>query len=244
MIPVSPIGKKEILRIVICLTVTCLVASVILGVVYQWTEPAKRTLTAKREAELVRELLELKEGAIVLEVKRYLIEGEKPSMGYLLEKEFRLYDLEGNFLKSLEAPPPESHLIGRFFIAKDPDGNGLGYVTEASQYGFKSHIRFFVALDTHFQIRGVEVISHEEDPGLGAEITKPFFKNQFIGKTREQMRTLRVSKEPMSETISPDSPIYAVTGATISSRALTDGVRKAVEHLSVRLNLILPKGEK
>src|SRR3989338_6593913 len=161
-------------------------------------------------------------------------------MGYLLEKEFRLYDLEGNFLKSLEAPPPESHLIGRFFIAKDPDGNGLGYVTEASQYGFKSHIRFFVALDTHFQIRGVEVISHEEDPGLGAEITKPFFKNQFLGIRLEDLQTLKLTKGPKPEEVAPEKEkqIYAVTGATISSQALVDGVKQAVWHLERRLNVV------
>jgi len=113
----------------------------------------------------------------------------------------------------------------------------LGYVAEASQFGFKSHIRFFVALSNQFEVRGVEVISHEEDPGLGAEITRPAFKNQFVGKTAQELALLEVTKDPSA---GPEK-IHAVTGATISSRALTEGVQKGVAHLKQRLEKVLAK---
>jgi electron transport complex protein RnfG len=37
-----------------------------------------------------------------------------------------------------------------------------------------------------------------------------------------------------------DRPIYAITGATISSRALTDGVKNTVNHFHYRWALLAP----
>src|SRR3990167_2423705 len=195
----SPITAKEMWRITLNLTLVCFSAALILGVVFNLTEPKKRSQIAANE-------------------KTPTLERDE-----WVEKEF-----------------PESHFVGRFFAAQNPDGTLTGYVTEGSQYGFKSLIRFFVALSQNFQIRGVEVISHEEDPGLGDEITKQAFKNQFLGIRLEDLQTLKLTKGPKPEEVAPEKEkqIYAVTGATISSQALVDGVKQAVWHLERRLNVV------
>ena len=155
--------------------------------------------------------------------------------------------------------------LGRLFVASR-NGAPAGFVVEGDTRGYKNRIRFFVALDSQFRIAGVRVVEHEEDPGLGAEIAKPLFQGQYEGRPAEGLSTLDVTRDPMPEDwrgalaklerrslaewrqehaalIARESgnPIHAVTGATISSRALTDGVRTTVDHFRRRWALIAPQ---
>ena len=54
-----------------------------------------------------------------------------------------------------------------------------------------------LAVDPAFTLIGVEILEHEEDPGLGAEITQDYFKNQFKGKPFEALKSINVVKEPI-----------------------------------------------
>lgn len=268
------ITTRDIIKIAVCLAATCFFASIILGGAYYFTEPVRQKETVRSEAATVRKLLNLGEGSDVTEVRRYIREQPSLEIGYLSPTELRLVNGDGALIKTI--PVPESlrgksaedlnlwvaeqegaHYAGRFFIGNSA-GKLAGYVAESSQYGFKSPIRFFVALTPDFQVRGVEVVSHEEDPGLGAEIVRPQFKNQFAGRKAENLPTLDVTKDPLpadrkkaalaldttpydvwiKEYDPANTPIYAVTGATISSRALTEGVKKAVSHLQYRVGVV------
>ncbi|MDO8526611.1 MAG: FMN-binding protein [Deltaproteobacteria bacterium] len=248
------VDSVEIRRMVFCLAATCLIASIILGLTYNFTEPVKRKYAVKHEQELVEKLLNLSTGSTVMEIRRYQTES---SIGYWLPGQFVFYNMDGKLLKSIPVADENfkaaeqkedwvlknfagGHFAGRFFVAKDAENRVQGYVTEAVQFGFKSPIRFFVALSPDFTIHDVEVVSHEEDPGLGAEITTPLFKNQFVGRKMETLASLEVVKGPIPKEVKNDGPIYAVTGATISSRALTDGVKRAVLHLQQRLKQVQP----
>jgi electron transport complex protein RnfG len=107
------------------------------------------------------------------------------------------------------------------------------------------------------------VVEHEEDPGLGAEVATRAFEGQFIARSAETVASLDVTRDAMPEdwrsalaqlTRTPAAewraahadlvaregarPIYAVTGATISSRALTNGVRTTVERFRRRWELL------
>lgn len=154
--------------------------------------------------------------------------------------------------------------LGRVFVASFA-GRPLGFVVQGEARGYKNRIRFFVALDSAFTLVGVRVIEHEEDPGLGAEIATPWFQGQFTGRSAAGLPALDVTRDPMPEdwrealaTIERAPPfewrtrhagliarestrrIYAVTGATISSRALTDGVRGTVDRFRRRWQLVGP----
>ena len=63
---------------------------------------------------------------------------------------------------------------------------------------------------------GVSFISHAETSGLGANATKEDFRAQFVGKAN-----VAVTKA--------GGDIAALTGATITSRAVCDGVNAAIE---------------
>lgn len=139
----------------------------------------------------------------------------------------------------------------------------LGYVVSGSTQGFKTFIKLMVSLDPQFTVTGVAVIHSEEDPGLGDEIKKDFFKNQFTGKTIDMLKKLTVTKDPLpleyAVALDPEKAkkkgltpqqvkeikdqhlndnIYALTGATISSKALTVGVVNTVRKFVYRLDIL------
>jgi Na+-translocating ferredoxin:NAD+ oxidoreductase subunit G len=145
----------------------------------------------------------------------------------------------------------------------DQGGKRLGYVLTGVTQGFKTFVSFMVSLTPEYTIKGVAVTKHEEDPGLGAEITQDYFKNQFIGKTADMLKTLDVVKEPLPADYLPalepakakkagltpeqlkeirakhlKDNIYALTGATISSKALTVGVKGTVRKFVYRLGIL------
>lgn len=154
--------------------------------------------------------------------------------------------------------------LGRMFVAGSPAAP-RGFVLEGESRGYKNRIRFFVALDATFTICGVRVLEHEEDPGLGAEVATRAFLGQYLGRDSKRVAALDVTRDPLPEdwrvalagltTTTPEAwrkqnavlivretalPVHAVTGATISSRALTNGVRLAVEHFQRRWALVQP----
>ncbi len=145
----------------------------------------------------------------------------------------------------------------------DLGGKRLGYVIPGVTQGFKTFIKMMVSLDPELAVTGVAIISSEEDPGLGAGIEHRYFRNQFVGKTLEVLKTLKVIKEPLpadylsvlepekakQEHLTPDQirdtkkkyakqNIYALTGATISSRAVTRGVKSTVRKFAYRIGIL------
>jgi electron transport complex protein RnfG len=145
----------------------------------------------------------------------------------------------------------------------DIGGKRLGYVAPGVTQGFKSFIKFMVSLDPNFTVTGVAITDCKDDPGLGAEVQQDFFKNQFIGKTQDTLKKLKVVKEPLPQDYLPalepgkaksmgltpkqvheirekhlKDDIYALTGATISSRALTNGVKNTVRKFVYRIDIL------
>lgn len=137
------------------------------------------------------------------------------------------------------------------------DGVRSAYLISGKFPGFKTHIAVMMALDSDFSIIGFEVLEHEEDPGLGGEIEKPYFKNQFKDKPFEVVKDLEVVKAPIPEdylkALEVDIPpedvekvmrehrgddIYALTGATISTVAVTDGLKGMIKKFAYRVNVL------
>jgi len=140
-------------------------------------------------------------------------------------------------------------------------GQRTAYLLPGRFPGFKTFIGAMLALDQHFTILGLEIMEHEEDPGLGGEIVQAYFKKQFKGKSLETIKKLEVVKTPLpdeylkaleadklgtlgaAEVASiqeqyKDNDIYALTGATISSRSVTNGVKAMVKKFAYRLEIL------
>ncbi len=93
---------------------------------------------------------------------------------------------------------------------------GGGYVVEVTPSGFGGTIDMVVGVAADGTVSGVSIISMSETSGLGANASKESFRSQFVGKSG----TLAVSKD--------GGEIDALTGATITSRAVTSGVNSAL----------------
>ena len=98
--------------------------------------------------------------------------------------------------------------------------NVVGHVLAASTQGYSGPIESLVGLDPAGAVSGVRVLVQTETPGLGAKVASPGFLAQYEGRKAEE---LALKKDD------PAGKIDAVTAATISSRALTNAVRKAVD---------------
>lgn len=91
-----------------------------------------------------------------------------------------------------------------------------GYVVQVTASGFGGGIDIMVGVDNDGVCTGVSIISHAETSGLGANATKDSFRDQFVGQTD----TVAVTKD--------GGEINALTGATITSRAVANGVKAAI----------------
>jgi len=100
-------------------------------------------------------------------------------------------------------------------------GKPAGTVLSVSAQGYSGRIVLAFGLDEQNRLTGLRVLSHTETPGLGAKITGRAFLAQFAGLTPEAVRLKRDD--------SGAGRIDAITAATISSRAVTNCVRSAVE---------------
>jgi len=99
----------------------------------------------------------------------------------------------------------------------------IGYIVQTFGKGYSSYINILFSVDTDFRVRKIDILHHAETPGLGDEIEFDYFKNRFVGKDVDHLKVVK------NET---DEYIQAITGATISSRAVTeDGIRKGLEFL-------------
>jgi len=92
-----------------------------------------------------------------------------------------------------------------------------GYVVRVAPNGFGGAIDMMVGVDVSGAVTGVAIVSQSETASLGANCTREDFRAQFTGKTG----TLSVSKD--------GGEIEALTGATVTSRAVTEGVNTALE---------------
>ena len=91
-----------------------------------------------------------------------------------------------------------------------------GYVVECNTpNGFGGPIDMMTGIGTDGSITGIAVISHAETSGLGSKATDPEWQAQFIGLSGGAS----VTKD--------GGTIESITGSTITSRAICDGVNIA-----------------
>ena len=108
----------------------------------------------------------------------------------------------------------------------------IGYAFEASKSGYSGDVVEIVGITPEGTIKKVVVTRHTETPGLGAKCTtdepfngKKWTLQQFIGK---KAGDLKVDKD--------GGTIVSITGATITSRAITKGIRDKMEKVLKAVN--------
>jgi Na+-translocating ferredoxin:NAD+ oxidoreductase subunit G len=290
---------REIIKITIALTISCLVAGLVIGTTFIFTAKAKQQNEHLNVQQTMLGLLGYGKSkpaprALKLHsIHRYILsEAEATRMGYIVPVQrdgaegfdLVVLDLKGQFLQRhpvaltaesvLSAEDRKKALAAVLGASVDiafadtaiiacRDSRREAYLLPGEFPGFKTFIKAMVAVDADFRMLGLEVIEHEEDPGLGGEITQDYFKNQFIGKSFDTLKRLKVVKEPLPSEyerylkrlgraeadladqqtaemarLYREKDIYALTGATISSAAVTDGVKAMVRKFAYRVQIL------
>ena len=104
----------------------------------------------------------------------------------------------------------------------NPEGKQLvGYVFNTMGKGYSSTVETVVGVDLQWKITGIKVTSQQETPGLGTKSTEirygendPWFQRQFKSRPAE---LIKVDKD--------GGEIQSITGASITSRTITDAIR-------------------
>ena len=100
----------------------------------------------------------------------------------------------------------------------DASGETIGYVvTVTSHEGYGGDIEISIGILTDGTVKGIEMLDIDETAGLGMKATEDDFKDQFKDKNEEQFEYTKTGE-------TGDNMIDALSGATITTNAVTNGV--------------------
>lgn len=189
--------KNKIIKDALALTLITLVAGVTLGGVYEITKDP----IAKQEAQAKAEAYE----QVFTDAAAF----EAVEMDDTLTKTIRdQLDQEGYKAQSIE----------EVMRAEDQSGETLGYAfTVVTSEGYGGDIQFSMGVQNDGTLNGISILSIGETAGLGMNADTPAFKDQFVGK---QVEKLQYTKNGATQ----DDEINAISGATVTTNAMTNGV--------------------
>lgn len=195
-------NKSSILKNTLVIFIVTLVSVALLAVVNQVTKGPIEEAQIKAEAESLS-------AAYTGAASFVQVDGKEE----MLEKSAEL----------LESAEIQKCTINNVLAANDANGNIIGYAISATtQNGYGADLQIAVGITNEGKIAGFDVISNNETPGFGANCTQPEFKSQFAGKSAEGK--LSYSKTGASS----DNEIDAISGATITTNAVTEAVNAAI----------------
>ena len=109
--------------------------------------------------------------------------------------------------------------ITKLSVAKDADGNAMGYVAETTFSGAQGMITMVIGLDNDLVCTGIGITEHSETSGLGAKAADPTdpFPQSMVGLTDG----LKLSKD--------GGTVSAISGATLTSRAVVTEIQTVID---------------
>lgn len=121
--------------------------------------------------------------------------------------------LLAEFFEPIEILEGSDETIKEFYRATS-NGEIIGYSIKVTPMGYNGPIEMMVAFDKNGSVIGTEILSMSETKGLGTKIEEDAsFAKQFIGKNSEEIE------------------VIAISGATVSSKAMAQGVSNAISFL-------------
>lgn len=187
--------KNKIVKDTLALTVITLVSGLLLGLVNDITAGPIASQQAKEKEEAYK--------AVFADAASFetVTSGEDTDLeSYLDENGYKAQNID------------------EVMLAKDDQGNELGYaftVTTAEGYG--GDIQFAMGVQDDGTLNGISILSISETAGLGMRATTDDFKNQFKDKNVEKFTYTKTGA-------TSDDEIDALSGATITTNAMTNGV--------------------
>ena len=129
-------------------------------------------------------------------------------------KEFKKID--ANKYKSANAATVSEVYAG------EAGGKTVGYTIKANPSGYGGPVELTIGISEDGKITGVSVGNNNETPGLGAKAKDPEFNGQYKGKEAKELEVIKAGNPT-------ENQIKAISGATITSKAVTSGVNDAIK---------------
>ena len=189
--------KNKIIKDALALILITLVAGVALGGVYEITKDPIAKQEAQAKAEAYEQVFTDAAACEEVEMDDTLIQTIRDQL-----------DQEGYKAQSIE----------EVMRAEDQSGETLGYAfTVVTSEGYGGDIQFSMGVQNDGTLNGISILSIGETAGLGMNADTPAFKDQFVGK---QVEKLQYTKNGATQ----DDEINAISGATVTTNAMTNGV--------------------
>lgn len=187
--------KNKIVKDTLALTVITLISGLLLGVVNDITAGPIASQQAKEKEEAYKAVF-----ADAASFEAILSEEDAELESYLDENGFKAQNID------------------EVMAAKDDAGNELGYAfTVTTSEGYGGDIRFAMGVQEDGTLNGISILSISETAGLGMRANTEDFKNQFKDKNVEKFTYTKTGA-------ASDDEIDALSGATITTNAMTNGV--------------------
>ena len=190
---------KNIIKNTIILFVITLIAGVLLGAVYEITKDARAEQERKTTEKAYKTVFENAESFDTAE-----------------------YDKDGlsNYLKE-NGYSESTAYINDVVEAKSNSEESLGYViTATDKNGYGGDITFTLGITSDGVINGIAFLTLDETAGMGMKAKDNAFKSQFEGLEASSYDTAMDSYQ--------NNGIDAISGATITTKAVANGVNAGV----------------
>lgn len=187
--------KNKLIKDALALTVITLLSGLLLGIVNDITAGPIAKQQAKEKEEAYMAVF-----ADAAEFETVISQPEEALEAYLDENGYG------------------AQTIDEVMLAKNAEGKNIGYVfTVTTAEGYGGDIQFAMGVCDDGTLNGISILSISETAGLGMRADTEEFKTQFQNKQVEQFvytKTGAVS----------DNEIDALSGATVTTNAMTNGV--------------------
>lgn len=193
--------QRELLKLVVALTIISSIAAATLAMVYDTT---KGPIAEQKRLKMIRSL----KGVL----PAFDNEIDKDASEIILGKDNRENDRKVTFYNARSG----GNLVGVAFKVIAPDG-------------YKGDIEIMMGVGPDKKITGIEILGHKETPGLGDKIAEKWWKDEFKGKSLEASK-IAVKKDGgdidqfTGATISPRAVADAVKkGLELYEKGYRDG---------------------
>ena len=175
-----------------------LIAGCLLGLVYQVTKEPIAEAQQKAKDEACKEVFADAEGFVLQE------------------------DISSEDASSLVQDEGYNVSIDEVLEAQDASGSKLGYVITVTDHeGYGGDIQFSIGIRNDGTVNGYSITDISETPGLGMKAQEEEFYGQFENKKVDSFTVVK-------QTPSSDDQIEAITGSTITSKAMANGCNAAI----------------
>lgn len=189
--------SNKIIKDAMALTLITLVAGAALGAVHGITKEPIARQEALTKAEAYKEVFEEANDYSTVEMTD---------------------ELAGQLRDSLDSEGYQAQSIDEIVEAVDGSGASLGYIiTVISSEGYGGDIKFTMGVQSDGTMNGISILSISETAGLGMRANTDEFKSQFVEKNTDKLVYTKNGA-------SADNEIDALSGATVTTNAMTNGV--------------------